>query len=88
MLSSAGEQLQKYQTLAAKLNYFSMDRPDLLYSVKELMRKLSRPSEDDWGKLKRCARYLLTVPRMVIQYPWSALSDTLCIYTDADHAGC
>ena len=41
-----GEQLQKHQSVAAKLNYFSMDRPDLLYSVKELTRKLSRPSED------------------------------------------
>ena len=83
-----GEQLHRYQSMAAKLNYFAMDRPDLLYAVKELMRRLSKPTEEDWGKLKRCARYLLTVPRLVFQYPWNALPSTLSIYTDADHAGC
>ena len=31
-----GEQLRKYQSLAARLNYFSMDRPDTLFAVKEL----------------------------------------------------
>ena len=52
------------------------------------MRRLSKPSEEDWLKLKRCARYLLSAPRLVVLYPWRPLSDTLCVYTDADHAGC
>ena len=39
-------------------------------------------------RLKRAARYLLSQPRMVVEYPWAPLSTLLTIYTDADHAGC
>ena len=84
----AGAELSRYQSLAASLNYFPPDRLDLMFAVKELMRKLSKPNDDDWQKLKRVARYLLTAPRLVMMYPWQALSDTLKVYTDADHAGC
>ena len=83
-----GIELSKYQSLAASLNYFSLDRLDIMFSVKELMRKLSNPDENDWSKLKRVARYLLTTPRLVMWFPWPPLSDTLTVYTDADHAGC
>ena len=59
-----------------------------MFAVKELMRKLSKPNDDDWQKLKRVARYLITAPRLVMMNPWQAFSDTLKAYTDADHAGC
>ena len=59
-----------------------------MYAVKELMRKLGKPNEDDLQKLKRVARYLIVNPRLVMQFPWQALTDTLKVYTDADHAGC
>jgi hypothetical protein len=83
-----GELLQLYQSLAARLNYYSLDRFDILYPVKELMRKLSQPTEADMCSLKRAARYLLSQPRMVVEYRWAPLSNLLTIYTDADHAGC
>ena len=83
-----GELLQQYQSLAARLNYYALDRFDLLYPVKELMRVLSKPSEADMCRLKRAARYLISQPRMVIEYPWAPLSNLLTVYTDADHAGC
>ena len=83
-----GLALSQYQSLAASLNYFALDRLDLMYAVKELMRKLSSPNEDDWLKLKRVGRYLITVPRLVMQFPWQPLDDTLTVYTDADYAGC
>ena len=34
-----GEELKLLQSVAARLNFLAMDRPDLLYSVKELNRK-------------------------------------------------
>ena len=39
--------LARYQSLAASLDYFALDRLDIMYAVKELMRKLPRPNEDD-----------------------------------------
>ena len=38
-----GEELKLFQSVAARLSSFAMDRPDLLYSVKELMRKMASP---------------------------------------------
>ena len=81
-------ELSLYQSLAASLNYFALDRLDIMYAVKELMWKLGNPNEDDLQKLKRVARYLIVNPRLVMQFPWQPLTDTLKVYTDADHAGC
>ena len=86
--SPTGELLQVYQPLAARLNYYCLDRLDLLYPVKELIRVLSKPTEADMCRLKRAARYLLSQPRMVIEHRRAPLSNLLTIYTDADHAGC
>ena len=57
-----------FLSYAARINYFALDRPDLMYGVKELMRKVSCPSEQDWTALKHVARYLLSLPRAVMSY--------------------
>ena len=36
-----GEELKLFQSIAARFNFLAMDRPDLLYSVKQLMRKMA-----------------------------------------------
>ena len=36
----SGEELKLFQSVAARFNFLAVDRPDLLYSVKELMRKM------------------------------------------------
>ena len=38
-----GEELKLFQSVAARFNFLALDRPDLLYSVKELMRKMASP---------------------------------------------
>ena len=83
-----GAELPQYQSLAASLNYFALDRLDMMFAVKELMRKLASPDEHDRQKLKRAARYLITVPRLAMHFHWQPLGDTLTVYTDVDHAGC
>ena len=67
-----GPRAAQYASLAARLNYLAMDRPDLLFSVKELMRHMSSPTERRWAGLKRAARYLVGAPRLVADYPWGA----------------
>ena len=42
-----GAELTLYQSLAASLNYFALDRLDIMFAVKELMRKLSSPNSED-----------------------------------------
>ena len=47
---------KEYASTAARGNYLSVDRPDLMFAGKELMRKLSKPTEEDQRRLKRFGR--------------------------------
>ena len=38
-----GEELQLFQSVAARFSFLAVDRPDLMYSVMELMRKMVSP---------------------------------------------
>ena len=41
-----GDELKLFQSVAARFNFLAMDRPDLLYSVKEVMRKQQQKAWD------------------------------------------
>ena len=47
------ERHHRYQSVAALLNYVGLDRPDIAFSVRELMRRMSCPTEQDESRLKR-----------------------------------
>ena len=48
---------------------------------------MSKPTEAAWAALKRLCRYLVGLPRMILQFAWQTISD-VDIYTDTDWAGC
>ena len=77
-----------YRALAARCNYLSQDRPDIAFSSKELCREFSVPNKMSFQKLKRLARYLTGLPRLVYRYPWQECPDALDVYVDTDFAGC
>ena len=79
---------KRYQRCAALLNYFCLDRSDVQFSVKELMRKMSSPNVEDEVRLKRAARYLKGKSRYAMQFKWKPLSPILTVYCDSDFAGC
>ena len=81
-----GEELKVFQSEAARFNFLVMGRPDLLYSVKELMRKMASPRTQDVTALKRVARYTTKYPRMTCRYPWTHL-DNNEVFGDANFAG-
>ena len=78
----------QYRAIVARLNYLSPDRPDISYSVKELARAMSSPSNGDWLRLKRLGRYLKGRPRLQQVFEWQLAQRTISIYIDADWAGC
>ena len=82
-----GEELKLFQSVAARFNFLAMDRPDLLYSVKELMRKMASPRAQDLIALKRVARYTIKYPRMACRYPWTPLDSNIEVFGDANFAG-
>ena len=77
-----------YRALSARCNYRSQDRPDISFSSKELCREFSVPNKMSFQKLKRLARYLSGLPRLVYKYSWQELPDTLDVFVDTDFAGC
>ena len=81
-------QASQYRAIAARCKYIVPDRPDLAYTVKELARRMAKPTNGDWQRLKRLGRYLVGRPRMQQIYPWQSSQTVLKVYTDADWAGC
>ena len=82
------EQSRQFLSHSARLNYYAMDRVDILFAVKELMRRVSSPTSKDWMALKHLTRYLMSMPRVVARYDWGPLSTRLEVYVDANWAGC
>ena len=50
------EEATNYRSIAARANYLSADRPDMMYAVKELCRGMAKPTRGHWLKLKRLGR--------------------------------
>ena len=45
------EEATRYRGITARANYLAADRPDIMYSVKELCRGMARPTREYWHKL-------------------------------------
>ena len=68
--TESGEPLEageatRYRALVARLNYLALDRPHIMFGVKEVANRMSAPCTPDWNLLKRIGRYLRLVPRAV-----------------------
>ncbi|CAE7551092.1 unnamed protein product [Symbiodinium sp. CCMP2592] len=77
-----------YRSIAMRIGYLSMDRPDLLRTVRELAKGLKEPQQHHWGLLKRAARYLRGSPRLVQLIPYQEHFTSINAWSDSDHAGC
>ena len=77
-----------YLSVGALLNYIGLDRPELQYSIKECMRKASRPSRADMSRLKRIGRYIVGSRRRALLFSWQPQSTEIDVFVDSDFAGC
>ena len=66
-LEDAGE-VTAYRGIAARGLYYSIDRPELRFSVKEAARAMASPTRGNLASLKRVGRFLLRRPRLVVTY--------------------
>ena len=82
------DEATNYRSIAARANYLSADRPDIMYAVKELCRGMATPSKGHWLKLKRLGRYLIESGRTVLMYDWQGHEHEVTGYSDSDWAGC
>ena len=83
-----GSEATAYRALAARANFLSMDRADIQFASKEVCRRMSRPRQCDWLRIKRLGRYLVGAPRVVHKFGWQDQPDTITAIVDTDFAGC
>ena len=59
-----------FRAVAARLNYLSLDCPDLQFPIKECSREMANPTRGSWAKLKKVARYMVGRQRAVWEFNW------------------
>ena len=74
--------------MAARANFLALDRPDIQFSDKEICSAMSSSTVGDRKKVKRLARYLLEVPRLVSHFEFQEEPHELEGFSDSDWAGC
>ena len=83
-----GEDVSMFRGVAARSNYLGMDRPDIMYTAKEICREMSAPTTRSLRRVKRLARFLKERPRLVWKYPMQEEQEVMDVYADASWAGC
>jgi len=76
-----------FRASAARANYLAADRVDCQYAAKEICRWMATPTQRSWEALKRLARFIVGLPRLVYRFPWQDV-DKVDVYSDTDWAGC
>ena len=72
----AGDAATVYRALSARLLYLSLDRPECAFASKELCRHFAHPTKAGVDALKRAARFILGMPRLVWRFPIQ--SENMC----------
>ena len=76
-----------YRGIAARLNFLSMDRPDLRYPAMVACTQMAAPTLSSWAIMKRVGRYLVGRPRAVCEFRWQDKMGRVNAYADADWGG-
>lgn len=74
-----------YRSIVGGLQYLSLTRPEVCYSVHKVSQFLHSPTEDNWSSVKRILRYLKETSTHGLLITKSK-STNLNIYSDADWA--
>jgi len=89
LLPSQGELLsdpEKYRRLVEKLNYLTVTRPDISFTVSVVSQFLNSPCVDHLNAVTRIVKYIKGFPGKSLLYGHNDHAGVVC-YTDADWAG-
>ena len=76
-----------YRSTIGALQYLTLNRPDIAFTVNRLSQYLKAPTSAHWSACKRLLRYLAGTASAGLRFT-KAKSMELHGYTDADWAGC
>ncbi|BBG99180.1 hypothetical protein Prudu_008784, partial [Prunus dulcis] len=86
---SDGEPLsnpQQYRSIVGALQYVTLTRPELSFSVNKVCQFMHNPTSEHWASVKRNLRYLKTISHGLFLSKSS--SHAIQAFCDADWAGC
>ena len=78
---------KQYRGIIARMNYLGQDRSQIQFAVKELSRAMTKPTEQDKGRLKKLVRFLKGCPRYINHYNYQGPVEGIIVWTDTDFAG-
>ncbi|CAA7025129.1 unnamed protein product [Microthlaspi erraticum] len=76
-----------FRSLAGKLQYLTLTRPDIQFAVNFICQKMHSPTVSDYNLLKRILRYVKGTITMGINFS-KGTNFTLRAYSDSDYNGC
>ncbi|XP_071678452.1 uncharacterized mitochondrial protein AtMg00810-like [Lolium perenne] len=85
--SVGSEDSSQYRSIVGALQYLTLTRPDLAFSVNKICQFLHAPTTEHWTAAKRILRYVQDTLQLGITFRRSS-STFLSAFTDADWAGC
>jgi histone deacetylase 1/2 len=77
----------KYRSIVGDLQYLTLTRPDISFSVNKVCQFLHSPTTTHWAAVKRILRYLKSTLQLGLRIRKSR-SNLVSAFTDADWAGC
>ncbi len=75
-----------YRSCTMRLAFLAADLPHLQFCGNRLARKMSKPTQGSWNRLKRAVRYLVAHPRWVQHFVMQEPVRNLDVWTDSDWA--
>lgn len=76
-----------FRSLAGKLQYLTLTRPDLQFAVNLVCQRMHKPTLADFNMLKRVLRYIKGTHTMGLHF-YSDSNTSLKYFCDSDWAGC
>jgi histone deacetylase 1/2 len=81
------EDSTRYRSIVGALQYLTLTRPDISFSVNKVCQFLHAPTTHHWTAVKRILRYLKDTSKLGLRLSKSS-SMIVSAFSDADWAGC
>jgi hypothetical protein len=83
----SSEDSTRYRSIVGALQYMTLTRPDIAFSVNKVCQFLHAPTIVHWSAVKRILRYLRGITALGLRLSRSS-STNVSAFSDADWAGC
>jgi histone deacetylase 1/2 len=83
----SGDESTRYRSIVGALQYITLTRPDIAFSVNKVCQFLHAPTTVHWTAVKRILRYLRGTISLGLRLSKSS-STVVSAFSDADWAGC